>query len=60
MDGIRGLNSWQWMFLLEGIPMIPLGIIIIVFLQNVPDNTVTCKYGYSIKENSFYRCLSEI
>ncbi|CAF1257283.1 unnamed protein product [Rotaria sordida] len=37
LDGIRGLNSWQWMFLLEGLPMIPLGIITCLFLSNIPD-----------------------
>jgi hypothetical protein len=42
MDGIRGLNGWRWMYLLEGLPMIPLGIVICLFLNNLPD-TVQCK-----------------
>jgi hypothetical protein len=42
MDGIRGLNDWRWMFLFEGLPMIPLGIITWLFLNNIPD-TVQCK-----------------
>ncbi|CAF1229797.1 unnamed protein product [Rotaria sordida] len=37
LDGTRGLNSWQWTFLLEGLPMIPLGIITCLFLSNIPD-----------------------
>ncbi|CAF1381253.1 unnamed protein product [Rotaria sordida] len=37
LDSTRGLNSWQWMFLLEGLPMIPLGIITCLFLSNIPD-----------------------
>jgi hypothetical protein len=41
MDGIRGLNAWQWMFLLEGLPMIPLSIITCLFLGTIPD-TVQC------------------
>lgn len=41
MDGIRGLHDWQWMFLLEGLPMIPLGIMTYLFLSNVP-TTVQC------------------
>ena len=41
MDGIRGLHGWQWMFLLEGLPMIPLGVVTFLFLSNVP-NTVQC------------------
>jgi len=42
MDGVRGLNGWQWMFLIEALPMIPLGIITWLFLNNIP-NTVQCK-----------------
>ena len=42
MDDIRGLHSWQWMFLLEGVPMIPLGVITYLLLNNIP-NTVQCK-----------------
>jgi hypothetical protein len=47
MEGISGLKSWQWMFLLEGSPIIPLGIVTHLFLDNVP-NAVQCK---SLKEN---------
>lgn len=42
MDGRSDLYGWQWMFLLEGLPMIPLGIITYLFLSNIP-NTVQCK-----------------
>jgi hypothetical protein len=42
MDGIRGLYGWQWMYLIEGLPMIPLGIVTYLFLNNIPD-TVQCK-----------------
>jgi hypothetical protein len=50
MNGICGLKSWQWMFLLEGIPIIPLSIITYFFLDNVP-NAVQCK---SSKKNRKY------
>lgn len=36
MEGIRGLRDWQWLFLLEGLPIIPLGIVIYLFLGSVP------------------------
>jgi hypothetical protein len=42
MEGIRGLRGWQWMFLLEGLPNIPLGVITYLFLANIPA-TVQCK-----------------
>ena len=41
MEEIGGLKDWQWMFLLEGAPIIPLGIITYFFLDNVP-NAVQC------------------
>ncbi|CAF1076283.1 unnamed protein product [Adineta ricciae] len=38
MDGSRNLNGWQWMFLIEGLPMIPFGIATFFLLSNIPDN----------------------
>ncbi|CAF4925161.1 unnamed protein product [Rotaria sp. Silwood1] len=37
MNGIGGLKSWQWVFVLEGSPIIPLGIIVYFFLDKVPN-----------------------
>jgi hypothetical protein len=42
MKGMSMLKDWQWTFLLEGSPVIPLGIITYLFLDNVP-NAVQCK-----------------
>jgi hypothetical protein len=42
MDGMGNLEAWQWMFLLEGLPIILLGIITYRFLDTVP-NAVQCK-----------------
>ena len=36
MDGIVGLKGWQWLFLLEGIPCVLLGIMILIFLTETP------------------------
>ncbi len=33
-DGAMGWSGWQWMFLLEGIPSVLLGVIVIVMLQD--------------------------
>ncbi len=33
-DGAMGWSGWQWMFLLEGLPSVLLGVIVIVMLQD--------------------------
>ncbi len=33
-DGLHGLRGWQWMFLVEGIPSVLLGIVVIVMLDD--------------------------
>ncbi|CAF5002283.1 unnamed protein product, partial [Rotaria sp. Silwood1] len=37
LKDISSLKPWQWLFLLEGSPIIPLGIITYLFLDNVPN-----------------------
>ena len=36
MDGAGGLRGWQWLFLLEGIPSVIIGILVLVVLPNGP------------------------
>src|SRR5699024_5966152 len=36
MDGIGGLHGWQWLFLLEGIPTVVLGVLIFLLLPDSP------------------------
>ncbi|WP_277454422.1 MFS transporter [Janibacter sp. DB-40] len=36
MDGIGGLHGWQWLFVLEGIPTVLLGVLIFFLLPNSP------------------------
>lgn len=38
MDGIGGLKGWQWLFLLEGIPSVLLGILVLFVLPDKPDH----------------------
>jgi D-galactonate transporter len=36
MDGINGWRGWQWLFLLEGIPSVIIGLLVLVLLDNGP------------------------
>jgi MFS family permease len=41
MDGASGLRGWQWLFLLEGIPSVIIGFLVLWVL---PDNPKTAKF----------------
>lgn len=36
MDGILGLGGWQWLFVLEGIPAVLLGLVVLAYLPRGP------------------------
>ena len=36
-DGMMGLRGWQWLFILEAVPAVLLGILALVLLPNGPD-----------------------
>ncbi|CAF1103900.1 unnamed protein product [Rotaria sordida] len=56
IDGLCGLNDWQWIFLLEGLPIIPLGIITFLFLDSVPE---TVQWLNSVEKNLFLNYLRD-
>ena len=37
LNGLFGLAGWQWLFLVEGIPAIMLGVIVLVYLTDRPE-----------------------
>lgn len=37
MDGIWGLRGWQWMFILEAIPAVLLGIMVLFYMTDRPE-----------------------
>jgi hypothetical protein len=43
MNKLHGLSGWQWMFILEGIPAIFLGVVAWFTLPNFPSDTKTSK-----------------
>src|SRR5262249_44783878 len=38
LDGIAGLRGWQWLFLIEGLPAVVLGLIVLVVLTDRPED----------------------
>src|SRR5260370_20687683 len=34
LDGVNGCNSWQWLFLLEGILWVVVGIVVFIFMDD--------------------------
>ncbi|KAI8084734.1 major facilitator superfamily domain-containing protein [Halteromyces radiatus] len=48
MDQVHGLASWRWMFIIEGIPTIALGILCLIFLPNYPESA--SKYWLTAEE----------
>ncbi|WP_044531668.1 MFS transporter [Herbaspirillum sp. B65] len=37
MDGIGGLRGWHWLFVLEGLPTVLLGVVCLMFLTDRPE-----------------------
>lgn len=37
LDGWRGLEGWQWLFLLEGLPAVVLGFVVLGYLTDKPE-----------------------
>jgi ACS family tartrate transporter-like MFS transporter len=36
-DGVAGLHGWQWVFLLEGLPSVVLGVVVLFYLTDRPE-----------------------
>ncbi|MDB5340639.1 MAG: putative transporter, Major facilitator superfamily [Planctomycetaceae bacterium] len=37
LDGVAGMAGWQWMFLLEGLPTVIMGFVVLVWLTDRPE-----------------------
>lgn len=38
LDGVGGLQGWRWLFLVEGVPSVLLGVVVLFYLPNGPDD----------------------
>jgi ACS family tartrate transporter-like MFS transporter len=38
LNGVAGLAGWQWLFLVEGLPAVLLGVIVLVYLTDRPES----------------------
>jgi MFS transporter, ACS family, tartrate transporter len=38
LDGVLGLRGWQWLFILEGLPSVIMGVITLAFLDDRPSS----------------------
>jgi len=37
LDGLHGLHGWQWLFMVEGLPSVLLGIVVWLYLDDTPE-----------------------
>ena len=37
LAGLDGMLSWQWLYVIEGIVTVSLGVVVMIFLPNMPD-----------------------
>jgi MFS family permease len=37
LDGAAGLRGWQWLFLIEGLPAVVLGVVVLAVLTDRPE-----------------------
>jgi len=40
LDGLLGLRGWQWLFILEGVPTVLLGVVCLFFLTDRPSEAI--------------------
>jgi MFS transporter, ACS family, tartrate transporter len=38
LDGLLGLHGWQWLFIIEGLPAVLVGFLVLVYLPSRPEN----------------------
>ena len=54
--GVGGLAGWQWLFLLEGLPAVVLGVVVLKFLTERPEEAMWLS---DAERATLVACLSE-
>ena len=55
MNGVGGLAGWQWLFLLEGLPAIVLGVVVLFYMTERPEDAALA-VGCRTRRRSSTRC----
>lgn len=50
LDGAHGIEAWQWLFIVEGVPTVALGAAVILIMPSMPDRVV--KTGHWLFRNT--------
>lgn len=51
LNGAHGLESWRWLFLVGGIPTVGWGLIVMLLLPKLPEETVAKKSHWYFRSN---------
>ncbi|KAH9240765.1 hypothetical protein K456DRAFT_1744608 [Colletotrichum gloeosporioides 23] len=38
MNGVRGLEGWRWLFIVEGVPSVVMGVAVVLFMPSYPES----------------------
>ena len=56
LNGVGGLRGWQWLFLVQGLPSVTAGLLVLFFL---PDTPGSVKWLSELERNWLQRTLAE-
>lgn len=56
LNGVGGLRGWQWLFLVQGLPSVAAGLLVLFFL---PDTPGSVKWLSELERNWLQRTLAE-
>ncbi len=51
LDGLAGVRGWQWLFLLEGLPPVLLGVAMLLWVNLLPDRPTEARWLTSQERN---------
>ncbi|CAM1507619.1 Fc.00g072600.m01.CDS01 [Cosmosporella sp. VM-42] len=57
LEGTHGLGSWQWMFIIDGVPTVGWGVLMWCLLPRLPENEVENKYSLFFRKEEEKRLI---